>query len=137
MSDQVQYADGEWSREAVQGPGSVTRAPGATGASSSMVAATSVGERVRQARESWGWSQGDVARHMRTENHPNFYQTTVSRIENGARPVTVEECSALANVLRVSPIYLAGWSPGGHYESAYQAGIRDVIRAADELRKRA
>ena len=88
---------------------------------------SSVGERIRQARERMGWSQGRIARSMQAEGHPNFHQTTISRIEKGERPVTTDECAALGRVLGSSPIYLAGWSPTGHYEQAYQRGYQDGV----------
>lgn len=126
MSEQAQYDNGEWSRETVQGPGGMTSESGATGAS-----VTSV--RVRTAREQRGWSQSELARQMQAGGHPNFHQTTVSRIEKGERPVTIEECAALGDALSASPIYLAGWGINGYYERAYRDGLRDAKRAIEEL----
>ncbi|TDZ79106.1 helix-turn-helix protein [Mycobacteroides salmoniphilum] len=55
------------------------------------------GEVVRGWRQDRNWSQDDVAEHLR---HHGFemHQTTVAKIERGARPLRVAEATALAEV---------------------------------------
>jgi transcriptional regulator with XRE-family HTH domain len=51
-------------------------------------------------RESWDWSQADLALALRSAGLDHMHQTTVSRIESGERPVRVGEASVIAEVLR-------------------------------------
>lgn len=46
-----------------------------------------------------GWSQGEFARQMQAAGWTSFHQTTVSRIENGTRPVRLGESRGIAEAL--------------------------------------
>lgn len=50
-------------------------------------------------REQNGWSQGEFAKRMQEAGWPSFHQTTVSRIEQGNRPVRLGEARGIAKVL--------------------------------------
>lgn len=56
-------------------------------------------EAMRSAREILGWSQGEFARRLKKAGLRNFHQTTVSRIEQGERPVRLAEAAIIARVL--------------------------------------
>lgn len=56
-------------------------------------------ENMRRRREVNGWSQGELARRMREAGWDAFHQTTISRVENGERPVRLGEARAIAQVL--------------------------------------
>lgn len=53
---------------------------------------------VQRQREARGWSQGELARRMSDLGWEAFHQTTISRIEKGARPVRLGEARALARI---------------------------------------
>lgn len=80
--------------------------------------------RVRERRETHGWSQSDVAARMR---HLGFgwHQTTVSRIEAGTQPITLNEASALAAVCGVDSPTLRG------VRQARGLSLREVARRAE------
>jgi transcriptional regulator with XRE-family HTH domain len=58
------------------------------------------GEKMRQWRRERNWSQEDLAVRLR---HYGFdmHQTTVAKIERGARPLRVAEAAAIATIFRV------------------------------------
>jgi len=70
---------------------------------------------LKGARESLGLSQSDLAARMRGLGFSGFYQTTVSRLENGERPVRLGEAIGFATALHQSldallvPEELARW----------------------------
>lgn len=49
-------------------------------------------------RESMGWSQSELARRMTAEGWSTYSQMTVSRTENGERPIRLAEARALAKI---------------------------------------
>lgn len=55
------------------------------------------GEVVRGWRQDRNWSQDEVAEHLRHQGF-EMHQTTVAKIERGARPLRVAEAAALAEV---------------------------------------
>lgn len=57
---------------------------------------------VRKQRELHGWSQAELAERI-AQFGVTFHATTVYKIEQGKRKVTVAEAIALAHALRVSP----------------------------------
>lgn len=61
-----------------------------------------VGARVRSLRAGRDWTQGDLAKRMATAGYP-MHQTTVAKMESGARPTTVNEVAALAFIFGVPP----------------------------------
>jgi transcriptional regulator with XRE-family HTH domain len=56
-------------------------------------------------RQQRGWSQSEVARRMEVYGY-NWHQTTVGRVENGKRPLRLNELMLLAAMFGVSPIHL-------------------------------
>ena len=63
------------------------------------------GDTVRELRKARGWSQEDLARYMTDAEYP-MHQTTIAKLENGARPTSVDELVALSRVLDVPPARL-------------------------------
>jgi len=61
------------------------------------------GEKMRQWRKARNWSQEDVANKLRTYGF-DMHQTTVAKIERGARPLRVAEAAAIAFIFRVPPL---------------------------------
>lgn len=60
-----------------------------------------VGQRVRRLREQRGWSQEEVGRQLARWGF-KMHQTTVAKLENGARPIRLNEVAALARLFAVS-----------------------------------
>jgi transcriptional regulator with XRE-family HTH domain len=58
------------------------------------------GEVVREWRQDRNWSQEDVAERLRHQGF-EMHQTTVAKIERGARPLRVAEATALADVFEM------------------------------------
>ncbi|MDN5688753.1 MAG: helix-turn-helix transcriptional regulator [Brachybacterium sp.] len=54
---------------------------------------------MRRLREENGWSQGELAQRMQGAGWTEFHQTTISRMEKGARPVRLGEARGIAGVL--------------------------------------
>lgn len=54
---------------------------------------------MRRLREENGWSQGQMAQRMQEAGWTDFHQTTISRMENGSRPVRLGEARGIAGVL--------------------------------------
>ncbi len=63
-----------------------------------------IANRIRQARELAGLSQGQVAKMM------NMHRPTISEIEAGRRNVKVDELSAFSNLYGVEVSWIAGES---------------------------
>jgi transcriptional regulator with XRE-family HTH domain len=57
--------------------------------------------RFRELREIAGVTQLAVAVQMQAAGHPNIHRSTVGKIENADRPVTVGEAVALARIIGV------------------------------------
>lgn len=77
-------------------------------------------------REHMGWSQTDLSRRMIDAGFSNFNQMTVSRTENGDRPIRLSEARGLAHVFgrRVDDMIL---SPG-------ESRVRDqLLRIVGEV----
>lgn len=84
---------------------------------------SSVGERLRLAREQSGLSQGQVARML------SMHRPTVSEIEAGRRRVTAEEIAIFSRIYEVSVAWLSG-------SEVEDDGLDDRVRlAARELAK--
>jgi len=66
-----------------------------------------VGTQVHWIRTALGLSQGELA-DMATERGLSLHQTTVSKIESGARNVSVDDLWTLAGALGVSVVELLG-----------------------------
>lgn len=63
---------------------------------------STIGERLRLAREQAGLSQGQVARML------SMHRPTISEIEAGRRRVTAEELATFARIYEVSIAWLSG-----------------------------
>ena len=69
-----------------------------------------VGNRLRRARETLGWTQSDVE----TVSAGKFTQQTLSLYERGARKITLDQVADLADLYGVAPLwFLAGLSKDG------------------------
>jgi len=60
------------------------------------------GSRVRAFRKARGWSQEELAQVLANFHKVVLHQTTVAKLEGGARPTSVPEVFALASALGVS-----------------------------------
>ena len=58
-------------------------------------------ESIKRLREEKEWTQADLARAMSDIGRTGIYQTTVSRIENGSRPLRMGEARGIAKALGV------------------------------------
>jgi len=63
------------------------------------------GERIRRYREALGITQDELAKYA------DIPSTSISRIEHGARKVTLEEAVRIAEILRIDLLELAGVQP--------------------------
>ncbi|WP_368681895.1 helix-turn-helix domain-containing protein [Mycobacterium intracellulare] len=89
------------------------------------------GEALRRWRQERGWSQEDVAERLRRQGF-EMHQTTVAKIERGARPLRIAEAAALVEVFELPAIAILGIT-----ETADRTSIPDVRRRElDEARKR-
>ncbi|WP_216595291.1 helix-turn-helix domain-containing protein [Chromobacterium subtsugae] len=59
-----------------------------------------IGERIREARESRGWNQEQLARKV------GIGRSTLSNIENGGQDTTTEVFFSLAKALKLNPIWV-------------------------------
>lgn len=57
---------------------------------------------MKRLREDRGWTQADLAREMTDLGWSGMYQTTISRMEKGERPVRIGEARGLAKVFGVT-----------------------------------
>lgn len=97
-------------------------------------------ENVRRERERAGWSQAEFARLLQEAGLAHFHQTTVSRVENGERPVRLGEARVIAKTLgtRVSLLIMpdAKYAPIQEFAEALDAvdaAHRALRSAADDI----
>lgn len=57
---------------------------------------------MKRLREERGWTQADLSRKMADIGWSGMYQTTISRMEKGERPVRIGEARGLARVFDVT-----------------------------------
>lgn len=89
------------------------------------------GEALRSWRQERGWSQEDAAERLRRQGF-EMHQTTVAKIERGARPLRIAEAAALVEVFELPTIAILGVT-----ETAGRTSIPDVRRRElEEARKR-
>lgn len=104
------------------------------------------GEVVRGWRQSRGWSQEDVSEKLRHQGF-EMHQTTIAKIERGARPLRVGEATAIAEVfdmpiMAVFELSLPGdapwWAPDGRPEivKKRQEMLDRARQASDDARDR-
>ena len=84
-------------------------------------------ERVAERRRAKGWSQADLVRHARAAGLDRFHQTTISRIESGAGPVTFGEAITLARILDLD------LSDPGTTADQFQAGYLAALHTVGAL----
>ena len=84
--------------------------------------------RVAERRRAKGWSQADLVRRARAVGLDNFHQTTISRIEAGARPMTFGEAITLARLLNLDLS-----DPDAPAADQFQAGYRAALQAVGAL----
>lgn len=64
------------------------------------------GERLRAARERHGMSQAHLLMTLEALHGIKWHQSTVTKVEAGARPVRLQEAVAIASILRTKLEYL-------------------------------
>ena len=72
-----------------------------------------IGQRIKQVREALGMTQAELARRMGYSA-----RSTINRIENGSQAFPMKKLDKFAQVLDVTPAYLAGFT---------EADIPDVL----------
>ena len=83
-----------------------------------------VGQRIKQVREALGMTQAELARRMGYSA-----RSTINRIENGSQAFPMKKLDKFAQVLDVTPAYLAGFTetdiPDGLNKELYLNYIHD------------
>jgi transcriptional regulator with XRE-family HTH domain len=91
---------------------------------------SSLGERLRWAREQAGLSQGQVARML------GMHRPTVSEIEAGRRRVPAEELALFAQTYEVSVAWLAGTEGDDDIDDRVKLAARELAKLKpDDLEK--
>jgi transcriptional regulator with XRE-family HTH domain len=87
-----------------------------------------VSRRVRELRETRGWSQTELAERLKPYGF-DMHQTTVAKLERGGRPIRVNEAAALADVFQVGlgELLANGERPVGVLDEAGRR-LREVRR---------
>ncbi len=89
----------------------------------------SVGRAIRTLRQARGWSQADLAAGVQDRGFP-LQQTQVARVENGSRPLRVNEAAAFAAVLGVDLVDLLR-----RLARPEQSELGDLRRTVESLRR--
>lgn len=83
-----------------------------------------IGQRIKQVREALGMTQAELARRMGYSA-----RSTINRIENGSQAFPMKKLDKFAQVLDVTPAYLAGFTeadiPDGLNKELYLNYIHD------------
>jgi len=89
-----------------------------------------LGRRVRDLRERRGWSQGALSEELEKWTGVDWHQTTITKVENGHRPVRASELVALGFVFNVGPAQLLGGSDGDAIVAdQYLLGQKDELES--------
>jgi transcriptional regulator with XRE-family HTH domain len=97
-----------------------------------------IGERLRQAREAAGVSQGQVAKLM------GLHRPAITDVENEARKVSAGELARFAELYHVSPEWIMGEKPTAQekvklaarkLQGLKEADLETVMRIIDSFRK--
>lgn len=91
------------------------------------------GVTVRNIRKLRGWSQEELARQL-SEIGVTMHQTTVAKMENGARPTSVDELVLVARVLGVRPADLT--PPEDPDRENVRGRLAELKAINDEIRQR-
>lgn len=96
------------------------------------------GSRVRELRKARGWSQAALAVRLRKYG-PELTQSTIAKLEAGARPTRLDEFGSLAEVLGVPLTYLIAMPDpfGSPDERFLEREIREIEAALDDAKARA
>jgi transcriptional regulator with XRE-family HTH domain len=92
------------------------------------------GHQVRDAREARGWSQEALGRHLSATSGIELSQTAITRLEQGKRPIRLNEASALAKLLGLELQQYAGTLPKlteQEYEQA-KVSLAEAVRAEEQ-----
>lgn len=84
-----------------------------------------LGRLIREKRDAAGLSQTELALEMGVRTGGKFYQTTIGRIENGERSVSLTEAAVLSRLLSVPVSTLANY--------AAPLTVEDILRDAKDL----
>lgn len=104
----------------------------ATGQWYEMTPEANVGKRTRRHREQRGWSQEELGRRLGNYGFA-MHQTTVAKLENGSRPIRLNEVQALADIFGVSPGDLFEEDTSVQNEHEVAVAAREVQRASAAL----
>ncbi|MFZ3395580.1 helix-turn-helix transcriptional regulator [Rhodococcus sp. 7Tela_A2] len=88
------------------------------------------GQKVRQWRKARDWSQEYLAEQLNLHGF-DIHQTTVAKIERGARPLRVSEAVALAAVFGM-PALSVFYGPGPEQEPMSEQKMRELMEKLEE-----
>lgn len=94
--------------------------------------AQTFGVRVRSLRSELGWTQEFLAQMMTAYGYP-MHQSTVAKMEAGARPTSVEELGTLAMILRVPAGALLDLSTDAQIQAELAAHTRRINQLGAQL----
>lgn len=90
------------------------------------------GEALRSWRQERGWSQEDVAERLRHQGF-EMHQTTVAKIERGARPLRIAEAAALVEVFGLPIVAILGMGAAPEHTTNPDAQRRELDDARMRL----
>jgi transcriptional regulator with XRE-family HTH domain len=90
------------------------------------------GEVVRGWRQDRNWSQEDVAERLRHQGF-EMHQTTVAKIERGARPLRVAEATALAEVFEMPIMAVFELAQPGDHTGDADTRRRELEQARERV----
>ena len=97
------------------------------------------GRRVWTLRKARGWTQDDLARRLTAAGHP-MHQTTIAKLEMGARPTDVGEITEIAALFGVAPAALfedlSTEEQLRQHWRELRAGLIENVEERDRLRSR-
>ena len=85
-----------------------------------------IGQRIKQVREALGMTQAELARRMGYSA-----RSTINRIENGSQAFPMKKLDKFAQVLDVTPAYLAGFTEADITEGLNKEYYIDFILDSD------
>lgn len=85
-----------------------------------------IGQRIKQVREALGMTQAELARRMGYSA-----RSTINRIENGSQAFPMKKLDKFAQVLDVTPAYLAGFTESDIPEGLNKEYYIDYILDSD------
>lgn len=85
-----------------------------------------IGQRIKQVREALGMTQAELARRMGYSA-----RSTINRIENGSQAFPMKKLDKFAQVLDVTPAYLAGFTEADIPEGLNKEYYIDFILDSD------